>query len=60
MEQRSIKNQRIKALRIKIIKDRRAERARSRESAVCKICNKDSFTSEKQLWYHMKARHSVM
>lgn len=57
MDQRAIKDARIKALRDTINQERMIEKAESRKRAICRICQKDTFTSEKQLWIHMKARH---
>ena len=41
----------------KILNDKKRERKVSRKLAVCKICNKNTFTSEKQLNIHIKAKH---
>lgn len=37
--------------------ERKQKRKLSRQSAICHICNKDTFTSEKQLNVHIKAKH---
>ena len=37
----------------------RQRRAEERKKAICKICGRNTFTSEKQLEIHMRAKHSV-
>ena len=59
MEQRAIKDAGIKAMRLKVDRERAKEKALSRDRAVCNVCKKDTFTSERQLWLHMKAKHPV-
>ena len=41
----------------KALNDKTWKRKLSRQSAICHICNKDTFTSEKQLHIHIKAKH---
>lgn len=38
-------------------KNKRNSRNNSRDKAICKICNRDTFTSEKQLAVHMSKKH---
>ena len=44
----------IKAVRL----HKKQTRKKSRQKAVCHICKKDTFTSEKQLNVHINAKHS--
>lgn len=37
--------------------ERKKQRSESRKKAICKHCGKDTFTSEKQLQIHIKAKH---
>tara|TARA_B100000902_G_scaffold399173_1_gene468798 strand:- start:453 stop:638 length:186 start_codon:yes stop_codon:yes gene_type:complete len=39
--------------------EKREARKLSREKAVCKYCNKDTFTSMKQLQLHIPKKHDV-
>jgi hypothetical protein len=57
MEQRASRDAHIKSTRLNIVQEKAAEKARSRERAVCKVCKRDTFTSEIQLWIHIKAHH---
>ena len=41
----------------KALNDKKRKRQISRQLAVCHICNKNTFTSEKQLNIHIKAKH---
>ena len=57
MEKRAIKDHKIIALRLVILQENKKTRQLSREKAVCKVCKKDTFTSQVQLWIHMRAKH---
>ena len=37
--------------------ERKRAKAKSRAKAICKHCGKDTFTSEKQLLIHIRAKH---
>jgi hypothetical protein len=47
----------IKKQKSKKENQRKKVRKKSREKAICPICNKDTFTSEKQLDIHMSKKH---
>jgi hypothetical protein len=57
MEKRAIKDRKIIALRLVILQENKKTIQLSREKALCKVCKKDTFTSMKQLWIHMKTKH---
>ena len=57
MEQRAIKDRKIIELRLAILKENKKMKELSREKAICKVCKRNTFTSMKQLWIHMKAKH---
>ena len=52
------KQKKQKIIKYKQFLERKRTRAKSRAKAVCKHCGKDTFTGEKQLQIHIRAKHS--
>lgn len=57
MEKRALQDRKIRELRLYNLNESKKMKQISRENAVCKVCNKDTFTSQKQLWIHMRSKH---
>ena len=56
-ERDSQKQKKIKVIKRQQFLERKRAKAKSRAKAICKHCGKDTFTSEKQLQIHIRAKH---
>ena len=59
MRQQKAEAQALKDKEIALKKEQKRMRECSRKNAVCSVCNKDTFTSMKQLEQHMNAKHAT-
>jgi len=57
MEQRAEKDHKVIQIRLDNIRERKEYKAQSRERAVCRWCQRNTFTSESQLCKHISAKH---